>query len=139
MLCNNWIRPTKSESDLVLYNWICVLVLWIHKGYFVVKKLVLNVCVKAFWYTKWFKKRSIYKINILCLLHTFAFSNLRNWMMSKYIYAFKAIICLIKLKNKNCQTPHKKYNMTKPNQSKICITNLPLQPLVTKSILGIQN
>ena len=30
----------------------CVLVLWIHKGYCVVKKLVWNVRIKAFWYTK---------------------------------------------------------------------------------------
>ena len=26
--------------------WICVLVLWIHKGYFVIRKLVLNVVLK---------------------------------------------------------------------------------------------
>ena len=25
---------------------------WIHKGYFVGKKIMLNVCIKAFWYTK---------------------------------------------------------------------------------------
>ena len=25
--------------------------LWIHKDHFVVEKLVLNVCIKAFWYT----------------------------------------------------------------------------------------
>ena len=36
--------------------WICVLlVLWIQKGYFVVKKLVRNVCNKAFWYTQIFQ------------------------------------------------------------------------------------
>ena len=29
--------------------WICV---WFHKGYFVVKKLVWNIRIKAFWYTK---------------------------------------------------------------------------------------
>ena len=28
---------------------ICVCVLLIHKGYFVVKKLILNVIIKAFW------------------------------------------------------------------------------------------
>ena len=27
-------------------------VLWIHKGYYVVKKLVWNVHIKAFWYAK---------------------------------------------------------------------------------------
>ena len=64
----NWICHTKSGSDLFLYTrnrlksvfeykitfWICVLVLWIHKGYCVVKKLVWNVPIKAFWYTKLF-------------------------------------------------------------------------------------
>ena len=29
----------------------CVLVLWIHKGYSVVKKLVRNLRIKNFWYT----------------------------------------------------------------------------------------
>jgi hypothetical protein len=33
--------------------WICVLVLWIHKGYFIVKKRVWKVRIKDFWYTKW--------------------------------------------------------------------------------------
>ena len=31
--------------------WICVLVLWIRKGNCVVKKLLWNVRIKAFWYT----------------------------------------------------------------------------------------
>ena len=69
----NWIRQIKSESDLFLYTrnlsnerwkpvfelkitfWSCVLVMWIHKWYYVVKKLVLNVHIKAFWYTKMLK------------------------------------------------------------------------------------
>ena len=65
-----WICHTKSESDLFLYTrnlqngrWklvfeykiitflICVLAVWNHKGYCVVKKLVWNVHNKAFWYT----------------------------------------------------------------------------------------
>ena len=58
----NWIRHTKPESvfcilemfEYIITFWICVLVLWIHKGYCVVKKLVWNVCIKAFWYTKSF-------------------------------------------------------------------------------------
>ena len=33
--------------------WICVLVLWIHLGYCIVKKLLWNVRIKAFWYTKY--------------------------------------------------------------------------------------
>ena len=36
-------------------SWICVLVLLIHKGYLVVKKMMWNVCIKAFLYTKLFK------------------------------------------------------------------------------------
>ena len=39
--------------------WICVLVLWIHKGYCVVKKLVWNVRIKSFWYTKDLEKLSL--------------------------------------------------------------------------------
>ena len=31
---------------------ICVLVLWIHKDYCVVKKLLWNVCIIALWYRK---------------------------------------------------------------------------------------
>ena len=32
--------------------WICVFELWVHKGYYVVKKLVRNVCIKALCYTR---------------------------------------------------------------------------------------
>ena len=63
----SWIHDTKSESYLYLKSlkytietgfwvqnhlWICVLELWIHKAYFVIKKLVWNVYIKAFLYTK---------------------------------------------------------------------------------------
>ena len=60
----NWIRHAKSEINLSLKLmfktgfWvqitfgICVLMLSIHKGYFVVKKMVWNVRIKAFWYAK---------------------------------------------------------------------------------------
>ena len=66
----NWICHTKPDWDSYLYTrnllneclkpgfeykitfWICILGLWIHKGYYVVKKLVWNVRIKAFWYTK---------------------------------------------------------------------------------------
>ena len=41
------IFKTKS-----VFLFICLLAVWIHKGYFVVKKLVWNVRIKAFWYTK---------------------------------------------------------------------------------------
>ena len=44
---------------------ICVLVLWINKGYFVVKKQVWNVCIKSSWYTKfllWYTTRDCTEI-----------------------------------------------------------------------------
>ena len=63
----NWICHTKSETDLFLYTrnlktnvknqflstkspLNLVLVLWIHKGYYVLKRLVWNVRIKAFCY-----------------------------------------------------------------------------------------
>ena len=47
-----------------VWNWfkaqirlgICVLKLWFHKGYLLVKKLVWNVRFKALWYTKYLFK-----------------------------------------------------------------------------------
>ena len=61
MILINWICHTKSESNLFFFtrnlwnaqNYLlnCVLVLWIHKGYCVVKKLMWNVRIKAFWHT----------------------------------------------------------------------------------------
>ena len=48
-LCNQCLKPV---FEFKIIFWICVLVLWIYKGYCVVKKLVWNVCIKAFWYTK---------------------------------------------------------------------------------------
>ena len=51
------IFKTNIWNRFFLYKitfWICVLVLWIHKGYCVVKKLVWNVRIKAFLYTKRF-------------------------------------------------------------------------------------
>ena len=63
----NWISQNKSffvyQKSLkrtfkfffeykIIFS-ICVLVLWIHRGYCVVKKLVLNVRINAFWYTKY--------------------------------------------------------------------------------------
>ena len=48
----NWIRHTKPNFGYKITFWICVLVLLIHKGNFIVKELVWNVCIKAFWYTK---------------------------------------------------------------------------------------
>ena len=48
--------------------WICVLVLWINKGYCVVKKLVWIVRIKTFWYTNGNKSltEKVESIIILC-------------------------------------------------------------------------
>ena len=54
-------RTFKTGFWAQITFWICVLVLWIHKGYCVVKKLVWNVRIKAFWYTK------LYKISIMII------------------------------------------------------------------------
>ena len=45
-------RTFKLVFEYKITFWICVLVLWIHKGYCVVKKLMWNLRIKAFWYTK---------------------------------------------------------------------------------------
>ena len=48
-------RTFKPSFEYKIAFWICVLVmLWIHKVYCVVKKLVWNLRIKAFWYTKYF-------------------------------------------------------------------------------------
>ena len=64
----------KPVFEYKIIFWIFVLVLWIHKGYYVVKKLMWNVRIKAFWYTKiitypkkiWFQKSNIKKYCFLC-------------------------------------------------------------------------
>ena len=43
----------KTGFEYKITFWICGLVLGIHKGYYVVKKLVWNVPIKAFLYTKY--------------------------------------------------------------------------------------
>ena len=48
--------------------WSYVLVLWIHKGYFVVKKLLWNVRIEAFWYTKMYYSGNIKSIESIFLL-----------------------------------------------------------------------
>ena len=47
------IKCLKPVFEYKITFWIYVLALWIHKGYYVVKKLLGNVRIKAFWYTKW--------------------------------------------------------------------------------------
>ena len=47
-----WLNSSKPVFDYKITFWICVFVMWIHKGYFVVKKLVWNICIKVFWYAQ---------------------------------------------------------------------------------------
>ena len=42
----------KTGFWVLITFWVCFLVLWVLKGYFVVKKQVFNVGIKAFWYRK---------------------------------------------------------------------------------------
>ena len=63
----NCIGYTKSESDLFLPE-IFKTNVYTPEGYFVLKKLVWNISIKAFWYTKKNfhneieKKKNLYKI-----------------------------------------------------------------------------
>ena len=93
------IRHTKFESDFFLYTinllnerfkpvfeyqitfWICVLVLSIHKGYCVVKILVRNVHIKAFWYTKIFNSQILSNY----FLHFFNFNVVADFIRTFFI------------------------------------------------------
>ena len=53
-----WVRSIfvyqnhiKSVFEYEIAFWSCVQVLWIYKGYFIVKMLVWNVRIKACWFT----------------------------------------------------------------------------------------
>ena len=63
--------------------WVYVLVLWIHKGYCVVKKLVWNVCIKAFWYTK------VLKFNILPEKHLYKWLTIDKHYLKKNVITAK--------------------------------------------------
>ena len=58
---NLWNECLKPVFEYKISFWICVLVLWIHKGYCVVKKLVWDVRIKAFRYTNYFSIKIWYK------------------------------------------------------------------------------
>ena len=75
------IFKTKS-----VFLFICLLVLWIHKGYFVVKKLVWNVRIKAFWYTKkiiTFSNQPFICHNFFCYIYENMYINERRKSWSK--------------------------------------------------------
>ena len=46
----------KPVFEFKITFWICVLMLWIHKGYYAIKKLLWNDRFKAYWYTKYIHK-----------------------------------------------------------------------------------
>ena len=63
-------KSLKPVFEYKIIFWICVLVLWIHRGFCEVKKLVWNVRIKAFWYIEIVCLQSISK-----LINLFAKSN----------------------------------------------------------------
>ena len=52
-ICQKFLKPTFKPVFLVQNHplHLCI-VLWIHRGYFLVWKLVWYVCIEAFWFTK---------------------------------------------------------------------------------------
>ena len=63
-LLNERLKPV---FEYKITFWICVLLLWILKGYYVVKMLVWNVRIKAFWYTNIYLVCVKIKYCLLCL------------------------------------------------------------------------
>ena len=48
---NDSNKDVELQEDKITFCF-CAIELWIHKGYFLLKKQVWNVNYKAFWYTK---------------------------------------------------------------------------------------
>ena len=76
-------KRLKPVLEYIIIVWICVLVLRIHKGYFVVKELESNVCNKAFWCTTniWFlnfRNIVLYSYQNLIMDLNFKNLNLKN-------------------------------------------------------------
>ena len=69
---SDYILHTKSKSYIYklfffyykIIFWINVCVLWIHKDNFIVEKLVWNIDIKVFWYTKLIMLKSFLNIGI---------------------------------------------------------------------------
>ena len=77
--CIPKIFKTNVSNRFLSTFWICVLALWIHKGYCVLKKLVRKVCIKDFWYTNiFYKAESLpqghipYKVRMYCIYFSYA-------------------------------------------------------------------
>ena len=65
------IKTTFEIRGLLQNNLLNVLCWWcceIHKSYFVLKKLVLNARIKAFWYTKKSIRRNLLRLSLQRLL-----------------------------------------------------------------------
>ena len=100
----NWSKIYIFDSDLFLYTrnlsnehlkpvfeykisfWIYVLVLWIHRGYYVVKKLVWNVRIKAFWYTNTIK--GLRHQNLLTILWRKLVWSIKKFKIRVKFYSF---------------------------------------------------
>ena len=61
------MKLLKVKNSWKITFLICVLVLWIHKGYCLVKELVWNVRIKGFGYTKIFTTFKIKSECVLCM------------------------------------------------------------------------
>ena len=99
LVCQKSIKRTFKSSFWVqnhlLYLCFCVVILWIHKSYCVIKKLVWNVRIKAFWYTIYYY---YYCWNILnANVNIFGdkyYMNILNICKYKYLYWTKHKIYL---------------------------------------------
>ena len=69
----NRVLSTKSPFTFVFE-------LWIHKGYFVVKKLAGNVRIKAFWYKKFIVKPELF----LKSSYIFVCFRCTNWLLVNF-------------------------------------------------------
>jgi hypothetical protein len=94
----------KPVFEYKITFWICVLVLWMHKGYCVVKELVWNVRIKAFWYTKkiaikirTFLSYSIILLELLMFIYFYFILAPRRYIIpksSKFEWVWRVWSCL---------------------------------------------
>ena len=80
-------QTLKSVFENKIIFWICVLVLWIPKGYCVVKKLGCNGRIKAFWHTTTF-----------CIPESFNANNLHQLFDHKITFVNSKCEKLLKVK-----------------------------------------
>ena len=124
----NWICHTNSKSDFFcipeflkrtfkpvfwvqIIFWICVLVVWMHRGYFLFKRVVWYVCIKAFWYTKHIFIGNNININSL-------YNPPRRLIVIElcheiYDNFYPIIIMLLNINSKECDHPWRVHFLTK--------------------------